>query len=82
MTTLTEPIHVILNILSSPMPAYVLIFWLFSWVYDDFHTMMIQTIVFIKVKDIKFNFLVYFGVAHFEKEPLRVSSCVDIILKE
>lgn len=47
----------------------------------DLHSHFVEIVHFVLIQDIEADFVVFKGVWYFEKEPLRITICVDIILK-
>jgi len=80
--TLTIAILVILYILTSPVPAEILLLGLPLGVDDDLHAHLVEVVHLVLVEDVEAHLVVLEGVGHFEEEPLGVAVGVDVVLQE
>ena len=64
------------------MPTNILLLGLFDRIENNFHTTLIETILFIQVNNIESYFHSFGNIGNFEEEPLRVAICVDVVLEE
>lgn len=75
-------ILVVLNIITSAMPAYIFFLALSLGVDNDFHSHFIQIVHFILIEDVKLDSVSFVCVWHFEEKPLRVTVGIYIILQQ
>ena len=82
IAALAVAVLVVLDVLTSSVPAKVLFLRLFLGVDDDLHAHLVEVVEFVLVEYFELDFEVFGGVGSFEKEPLRIAVRIDIILEQ
>jgi hypothetical protein len=72
---------VIFNIRPDSMPAKVFSLLQILTIARHFHAKIVQAVWFSEVYDVKADFAAFFCVPNPKEEPLCVTMCVDIVLK-
>lgn len=68
-------------ILAASMPAEIFLLRFSLWIDYNLHPHLVKIIHFVLIQNIETDFMIFEGIWHFEKEPLRVAIRVDIILQ-
>lgn len=76
-----ERVLIVVNVLTYSVPADSLYVLDFVWVAKDLHTKVVKWVSLREVDDVEADFHAFRGIAYSEEEPLRMSICVYVILK-
>jgi hypothetical protein len=63
-------------------PSLVCLFFVLLGKNQKFHAVIIQRIRFVQVDHIKFDCPVFSCISNLEKEPLSMTVCVNVVLKD